>query len=86
LVINTDTSALSLGGAQTNPIDQHAAMGLSEEEIKEAKEAAAADAPKKVLSFEVDPTKVEEVRQACLKPEVNYPMLEEYDFRKDSSS
>ncbi|TPX36966.1 hypothetical protein SmJEL517_g01001 [Synchytrium microbalum] len=32
-------------------------------------------------SFEIDPAKAEQVRKRC--SDLNYPMLEEYDFRKD---
>ncbi|KAL1920170.1 uncharacterized protein VTP21DRAFT_1316 [Calcarisporiella thermophila] len=35
-----------------------------------------------VHSFEIDPTSVEPVRKRCT--ELDYPMLEEYDFRNDS--
>jgi hypothetical protein len=39
-----------------------------------------------VLSFEINPAQVEEVRKRCLDSDVNYPMLEEYDFRRDNTS
>ncbi|GJP33515.1 hypothetical protein CLOM_g18048 [Closterium sp. NIES-68] len=35
-------------------------------------------------SFEIDPSQVERVKQRCLPNALNYPMLEEYDFRNDS--
>ncbi|CAI5457744.1 unnamed protein product [Closterium sp. Yama58-4] len=35
-------------------------------------------------SFEIDPSQVECVKQRCLPNALNYPMLEEYDFRNDS--
>ncbi|MEW5300916.1 MAG: hypothetical protein WDW36_003808 [Sanguina aurantia] len=43
------------------------------------------DESKEVLSFEVIPEKVEKVKARCLpgKGGLNYPMLEEYDFRND---
>eukprot|EP00210_Caulerpa_lentillifera_P006964 g6659.t1 len=36
-----------------------------------------------VHSFEIISSKVEKVKQRCLPNELNYPMLEEYDFRND---
>ncbi|XP_078445881.1 general transcription and DNA repair factor IIH helicase/translocase subunit XPB1-like [Wolffia australiana] len=35
-------------------------------------------------SFEIDPAQVENVKQRCLPNALNYPMLEEYDFRNDT--
>ncbi|KAI3828651.1 hypothetical protein L1987_02759 [Smallanthus sonchifolius] len=35
-------------------------------------------------SFEIDPSQVENVKQRCLPNALNYPMLEEYDFRNDN--
>ncbi|CAN4122252.1 unnamed protein product [Withania somnifera] len=35
-------------------------------------------------SFEIDPAQVEIVKQRCLPNALNYPMLEEYDFRNDT--
>ncbi|KAI3972026.1 hypothetical protein MKW92_040184 [Papaver armeniacum] len=39
---------------------------------------------KQVHSFEVNPAQVESVKQRCLPNALNYPMLEEYDFRNDT--
>ncbi|KAI3905263.1 hypothetical protein MKW92_049532 [Papaver armeniacum] len=39
---------------------------------------------KGVHSFEVNPAQVESVKQRCLPNALNYPMLEEYDFRNDT--
>ncbi|KAI3903647.1 hypothetical protein MKW98_032301 [Papaver atlanticum] len=39
---------------------------------------------KEVHSFEVNPAQVENVKQRCLPNALNYPMLEEYDFRNDT--
>jgi DNA excision repair protein ERCC-3 len=36
-----------------------------------------------IYSFEIDPSKVETVKRRCI--ELDYPMLEEYDFRNDKS-
>ncbi|GBG62934.1 hypothetical protein CBR_g34305 [Chara braunii] len=39
---------------------------------------------KEIHSFEVDPDQVEHVKQRCLPNELNFPMLEEYDFKNDT--
>ncbi|CAI9099949.1 OLC1v1036850C1 [Oldenlandia corymbosa var. corymbosa] len=46
-------------------------------------EIAAVTEEKETHSFEIDAEKVEDVKQACLPNALNYPMLEEYDFRND---
>ncbi|XP_058199507.1 general transcription and DNA repair factor IIH helicase subunit XPB1 isoform X2 [Rhododendron vialii] len=51
--------------------------------LNEAELAAAAE-EKETHSFEVDPAQVENVKQRCLPNALNYPMLEEYDFRNDT--
>ncbi len=38
-------------------------------------------AGKTVYSFEIAANRVEQVKQAC--DDIDYPLLEEYDFRKD---
>ncbi|KAF9597424.1 hypothetical protein IFM89_018870 [Coptis chinensis] len=45
---------------------------------------AAAAEEKETHSFEIDPAKVENVKERCLPNHLNYPMLEEYDFRNDT--
>ncbi|CAH1447682.1 unnamed protein product [Lactuca virosa] len=57
--------------------------GRHEELLTEAQLAAAAE-EKEAHSFEIDPTQVENVKQRCLPNALNYPMLEEYDFRNDT--
>eukprot|EP00798_Chlamydomonas_sp_ICE-L_P006586 gene6586-3238_t len=42
------------------------------------------DPEKEVVSFEVDPSQVEHVKARCLPGGLNYPMLEEYDFKHDT--
>lgn len=49
-----------------------------------ADEIAAAAEEKDMHSFEIDPAQVEHVKQRCLPNALNYPMLEEYDFRNDT--
>ncbi|KAM7252541.1 hypothetical protein ACFE04_024424 [Oxalis oulophora] len=51
--------------------------------LNEAQLAAAAE-EKDAHSFEIDPSQVENVKQRCLPNALNYPMLEEYDFRNDT--
>nr|KAJ0215944.1 hypothetical protein LSAT_V11C300104740 [Lactuca sativa] len=57
--------------------------GRHEELLTEAQLAAAAE-EKEAHSFEIDPGQVENVKQRCLPNALNYPMLEEYDFRNDT--
>ncbi|GMJ03815.1 homolog of xeroderma pigmentosum complementation group B 1 [Hibiscus trionum] len=47
-------------------------------------ELAAAAEEKETHAFEIDPAQVENVKQRCLPNALNYPMLEEYDFRNDT--
>uniref|UniRef100_A0A0D3CT86 DNA 3'-5' helicase n=1 Tax=Brassica oleracea var. oleracea TaxID=109376 RepID=A0A0D3CT86_BRAOL len=51
-------------------------------ELLNAAELAAAAQEKETHSFEIDPAQI--VKQRCLPSELNYPMLEEYDFRNDN--
>ncbi|KAK7358594.1 hypothetical protein VNO77_00528 [Canavalia gladiata] len=57
--------------------------GTHDELLNEAEVAAAAE-EKEAHAFEVDPSQVENVKQRCLPNALNYPMLEEYDFRNDT--
>ncbi|WCJ24749.1 General transcription and DNA repair factor IIH helicase subunit XPB [Euphorbia peplus] len=57
--------------------------GHHDELLNEAELAAAAE-DKETHAFEVDPAQVENVKQRCLPNALNYPMLEEYDFRNDT--
>ena len=42
---------------------------------------AATEEERQLHSFEIDASQVEHVKQRCLPGGLNYPMLEEYDFR-----
>ncbi|KAL0662523.1 hypothetical protein Bca4012_099360 [Brassica carinata] len=53
-------------------------------ELLNAAELAAATQEKETHSFEIDPAQVEIVKHRCLPSELNYPMLEEYDFTNDN--
>lgn len=44
------------------------------------------DPDKEMHSFEVKASKVENVKSRCLPGALNYPMLEEYDFKGDSNN
>ncbi|XP_043716412.1 general transcription and DNA repair factor IIH helicase subunit XPB1 isoform X2 [Telopea speciosissima] len=54
------------------------------DELLNGVELAAAAEEKETHSFEIDPVQVENVKQRCLPNALNYPMLEEYDFRNDT--
>ena len=41
---------------------------------------------KNVYSFEIDGMMVEKVKQRCLPENLNYPMMEEYDFKNDAQN
>ncbi|KAL6177286.1 hypothetical protein ACLB2K_048812 [Fragaria x ananassa] len=51
--------------------------------LNEAELAAVAE-EKETHAFEIDPSQVEKVKERCLPNALNYPMLEEYDFRNDT--
>ncbi|KAK9277531.1 hypothetical protein L1049_007075 [Liquidambar formosana] len=51
--------------------------------LNQAEQVAAAG-EKETHLFEIDPSQVENVKQRCLSKALNYPMLEEYDFRNDT--
>ncbi|KAL3833552.1 hypothetical protein ACJIZ3_008288 [Penstemon smallii] len=57
--------------------------GVHDELLNEAELAGVAE-EKETHSFEIDPAQVENVKQRCLPNALNYPMLEEYDFRNDT--
>uniref|UniRef100_A0A6N2KQ56 Uncharacterized protein n=1 Tax=Salix viminalis TaxID=40686 RepID=A0A6N2KQ56_SALVM len=59
-------------------------IGVSHDGLLNEAELAAAAEEKETHSFEVDPSQVENVKQRCLPNALNYPMLEEYDFRNDT--
>ena len=49
-----------------------------------ADDEALYDPEREIHSFEIDPSRVEKVKQRCLPDGLNFPMLEEYDFRNDT--
>jgi DNA excision repair protein ERCC-3 len=72
------STTVRLGGDDTGiEVNQSAAMGLEPESLD-------AEEVKIVYSFEIDPSKVEQVRKSC--HDLGYPTLEEYEFRKDTDT
>ncbi|CAN4077690.1 unnamed protein product [Withania somnifera] len=69
------------GFTVSKPVDE--IEGGHDELINEVNLAAAAE-EKETHSFEIDPAQVENVKQRCLPNALNYPMMEEYDFRNDT--
>ncbi|KAM5554268.1 general transcription and DNA repair factor IIH helicase subunit XPB1-like [Rosa sericea] len=59
-------------------------IGAGPSDLLNEAELAAAAEEKETHAFEIDPSKVENVKQRCLPESLNYPMLEEYDFRNDT--
>ncbi|KAL6130422.1 hypothetical protein ACLB2K_068801 [Fragaria x ananassa] len=59
-------------------------VGAGPSDLLNEQELATVADKKVIQAFEVDPTKVEDVKQHCLPDSLNYPMLEEYDFRNDT--
>ncbi|XP_021744701.1 DNA repair helicase XPB1-like [Chenopodium quinoa] len=59
-------------------------MGGGHDDLLTEAELAAAAEEKDTHAFEIDPVQVENVKQRCLPNALNYPMLEEYDFRNDT--
>ena len=78
---SAENEAVVLPGTNNAKADQRAAMGLAEFE-----RVINDDLPlsTKVLSFELAPDRVEDVRRVC--NDISYPMLEEFDFSKDNST
>ncbi|KAI3798804.1 hypothetical protein L1987_34083 [Smallanthus sonchifolius] len=54
------------------------------DELLNQSQLVAATEEKEAHSFEIDPSQVENVKQRCLPNALNYPLLEEYDFRNDT--
>ncbi|KMZ63041.1 hypothetical protein ZOSMA_42G00800, partial [Zostera marina] len=59
-------------------------MAKGHEELLNGVDVAAVTEEIENHSFEIDPSEVENVKQRCLPNALNYPMLEEYDFRNDT--
>ncbi|RCV26863.1 hypothetical protein SETIT_5G279200v2 [Setaria italica] len=71
-------------GASSFTISKTSGQASGHEELLNGMELAAATEDKETHSFEIDPSQVENVKQRCLPNALNYPMLEEYDFRNDT--
>ncbi|KAG5581316.1 hypothetical protein H5410_051943 [Solanum commersonii] len=57
---------------------------LNDDVISRARIASTIEEEEAEYSFEIDSAQVESVKQRCLPNALNYPMLEEYDFRNDT--
>ncbi|GAX74989.1 hypothetical protein CEUSTIGMA_g2435.t1 [Chlamydomonas eustigma] len=58
--------------------------GIRKSLFDELGEGVEEDPEKVVLAFEIKPDQVEHVKARCLPGGLNYPMLEEYDFKHDT--
>jgi DNA excision repair protein ERCC-3 len=84
IIPGTATETDRKQGKEGKVADQRAAMGLvdMDDDTKSVEEFSM---QQKMYSFEIRGDTVEEVRRACDK-DLHFPMLEEYDFRKDTAS
>ncbi|EES01302.1 hypothetical protein BDA96_03G285700 [Sorghum bicolor] len=74
----------SLGAPSFTVSKTSGQIASGHEDLLNGMEIAAATEDKETHSFEIDPSQVENVKQRCLPNALNYPMLEEYDFRNDT--
>ncbi|TVU04970.1 hypothetical protein EJB05_48115, partial [Eragrostis curvula] len=74
----------SLGGASLSVSKTAGHIVSGHEGLLNGMELAAATGDRETHSFEIDPSQVENVKQRCLPNALNFPMLEEYDFRNDT--
>ncbi|GJN18018.1 hypothetical protein PR202_gb05130 [Eleusine coracana subsp. coracana] len=74
----------SLGGPSFSISKTAREIVSGHEDLLNGMELAAATEDKETHSFEIDPSQVENVKQRCLPNALNFPMLEEYDFRNDT--
>ncbi|KAL4186917.1 hypothetical protein AMTRI_Chr09g36580 [Amborella trichopoda] len=81
--ISSDQASTLHGDAFTVSKTMGEIEGGHQELLDEVDVAAAAE-EKETHSFEIDPAQVEQVKQRCLPNALNFPMLEEYDFRNDT--
>lgn len=71
-------------GGEAFTVSKTAAEIGGHDELLNGIDLAAAAEEKETHAFEIDPAQVENVKQRCLPNALNYPMLEEYDFRNDT--
>lgn len=78
---------LTLQGTKDGVIDQNSAMGLVDEDFSSAPVPKSSNS---VYAFEIDERKSEDVRRMAnleiKEGGAGYPLMEEYDFRRDTSS
>ncbi|VAH78818.1 unnamed protein product [Triticum turgidum subsp. durum] len=73
-----------LGASSSFAVSKTAGEIASGHDLLDGMELAAATEDKETHSFEIDSNQVENVKQRCLPNALNFPMLEEYDFRNDT--
>jgi DNA excision repair protein ERCC-3 len=84
---NTTTAALPSQQQQQLPSQQQQLPNNKNQKSAYLLDAAAEEDPEKEThSFEIQGSQVEHVKQRCLPGGLNYPMLEEYDFRGDTTN
>lgn len=54
------------------------------EDPNEENKGETSKSSKEDLIMEISPNNIEQVKEACIK--YNYPLIEEYDFRRDRTS
>ncbi|KAG0566665.1 hypothetical protein KC19_7G079900 [Ceratodon purpureus] len=80
----TPTEAPGAGSSSFSVSRAPHETGVADSELLGADDVAAGAEEKELHSFEIDPAQVEHVKQRCLPNALNFPMLEEYDFRNDT--
>lgn len=86
--METDTAGAGPSSTATATLPQnHHRPGNKNQKSAYLLDAAAEEDPEKEThSFEIQGSQVEHVKQRCLPGGLNYPMLEEYDFRGDTTN
>lgn len=82
LTAPVDDMPSGAGPATGENVDLEEELGLDNDDDQMEIE----DPDREIHSFEVKASKVENVKSRCLPGGLNYPMLEEYDFKGDSNN
>jgi DNA excision repair protein ERCC-3 len=82
LTAPVDDMPSGAGPAPGENVDLEEELGLDNDDDQMEIE----DPDREIHSFEVKASKVENVKSRCLPGGLNYPMLEEYDFKGDSNN
>lgn len=88
-IINAAAMDIDQDGGDKDDDDDEMMMGTTAAAAATAainiqQSAVIYDSSRETHSFEIEASKVERVKQRCLPGGLNYPMLEEYDFRNDT--